>query len=221
MQVAGSTICILLLRYAAANGLSAACPDLPHLSGEVGRHSRDSATQEAHHPLNEQENLVPAAGCPPDGSEVEDMNVVRREGLSMSPACVASAHTRLFSHDEGHSASVPAAAASLLHVGVPTSNVPSCVGSMASKATQTSLDDSHCTADPGTQGIVLAGSGHAIVDNCPVHRPRPSRRQTEKASSPLLSDQWSDGGQRGFADVLPLRQAEWLCRFTRPRSHPG
>ena len=83
MQVAGSTICILLLRYAAANGLSAACPDLPHLSGEVGRHSRDSATQEAHHPLNEQENLVPAAGCPPDGSEVEDMNVVRREGLSM------------------------------------------------------------------------------------------------------------------------------------------
>jgi hypothetical protein len=215
VQVAGSTICILLLRYAAANGLSAACPDLPHLSGEVGRHSRDSATQEAHHPLNEQENLVPAAGCPPDGSEVEDMSVVRREGLSMSPACVASAHTRLLSHDEGHSASVPAAAASLLHVGVPTSNVPSCVGSMASKATQTSLDDSHCTADPGTQGIVLAGSGHAIVDNCPVHRPRPSRRQTEKASFPLLSDQWSDEGTAALPDVLSLRQTEWLRRFTR------
>jgi len=96
VQVAGSTICILLLRYAAANGLSAACPDLPHLSGEVGRHSRDSATQEAHHPLNEQENLVPAAGCPPDGSEVEDMNVVRREGLSNESQPVSLRPTHAF-----------------------------------------------------------------------------------------------------------------------------
>ena len=79
MQVAGSTICILLSRYAAANGLSAACP-LHHFAA-AGNH------------------LKPAAGCPPDGSEVEDTNVVRREGLSNEPSlslCRFGPHTPFF-----------------------------------------------------------------------------------------------------------------------------
>lgn len=38
-QVGGSTLCIVLLRYAAAHGLHMACPDMPHLTGAQGRHA--------------------------------------------------------------------------------------------------------------------------------------------------------------------------------------
>jgi hypothetical protein len=93
VQVGGSTICILLLRYAAANGLRAACPDMAHLTGEVGRHQREIEEAEGshHHPnatrrrRSTEENLVPAASCPPNGSAVEDINVVRRESLGAQP----------------------------------------------------------------------------------------------------------------------------------------
>lgn len=82
-------MCILLLRYAAANGLSAACPDMPHLLGEEGRHQRaiEEAEGSHHHPQPRRRrrpneaNLVPAASCPSESSEVEDINVVRRETL--------------------------------------------------------------------------------------------------------------------------------------------
>jgi hypothetical protein len=37
--VGGSTLCIVLLRYAAAHGLHMACPDMPHLTGAQGRHA--------------------------------------------------------------------------------------------------------------------------------------------------------------------------------------
>lgn len=115
----------------------------------------------------------------------------------MSPACAASAHT----HNEGRSARVPAAAASMLHVRVPPSNSARSAHGLAD---DNNLDDSHCTADPYIQGIDLAGSGHNTVATAQCIA-LALRGDGRKASFPLTS-----GAPGGNAS------SQMCCHFVRP-----